>query len=104
MRILIAEDDPVSRRLLEVTLTGWGYEVQVTCDGRTACQALEVADPPPLALLDWMLPEMDMGLSTFDCQHQEVHTVQQASDRLQKLGINLTDVSIDEGDEEEEAA
>jgi DNA-binding response OmpR family regulator len=55
----MAEDDPVSRRLLEVTLTGWGYEVQVTCDGRTACQALEVDDPPRLALLDWMLPEMD---------------------------------------------
>src|SRR4029077_11068237 len=59
MRILIAEDDPVSRRLLEVTLTSWGYEVQVTCDGRSACQALEVDDPPQLALLDWMLPEMD---------------------------------------------
>jgi sigma-B regulation protein RsbU (phosphoserine phosphatase) len=59
MRILIGEDDAVSRRMLEVTLTGWGYEVQVACDGRTACQALEVGDPPPLALLDWMLPEMD---------------------------------------------
>jgi sigma-B regulation protein RsbU (phosphoserine phosphatase) len=59
MKILIAEDDPVSRRLLEVTLTGWGYQVQVTADGRTACQALQVAGPPQLALLDWMLPEMD---------------------------------------------
>ena len=59
MRILIAEDDPVSRRMLEVTLSGWGYEVQATCDGRTACQALEVDDPPRLALLDWMLPKMD---------------------------------------------
>lgn len=59
MRILIAEDDPVSRHLLEVTLPSWGYEVQVAGDGRTACQALEVADPPKLALLDWMLPEMD---------------------------------------------
>jgi DNA-binding response OmpR family regulator len=59
MRILIAEDDPVSRVMLEVTLTGWGYKVQVTCDGRAACQALQVADPPQLALLDWMLPEMD---------------------------------------------
>src|ERR1700722_15028903 len=59
MRILIAEDDAVSRRMLEVTLTGWGYEVQVACDGRTACLALEVAEPPRLALLDWMLPAMD---------------------------------------------
>jgi DNA-binding response OmpR family regulator len=59
MRILIAEDDRVISRLLEVTLASWGYEVTVTCDGRSACAALEVADPPRLALLDWMLPEMD---------------------------------------------
>jgi DNA-binding response OmpR family regulator len=59
MRILIAEDDPVSRRLLEVTLTDWGYEVQVTADGRAACQALDVDEPPHLALVDWMLPEVD---------------------------------------------
>jgi sigma-B regulation protein RsbU (phosphoserine phosphatase) len=59
MKILIAEDDAVSRRLLEVTLTDWGYEVQVTCDGLSACQMLEVDDPAPLALLDWMLPKLD---------------------------------------------
>src|SRR5271163_4882560 len=59
MRILIAEDDPVIRRLLEATLTSWDYEVQITSDGRTACQVLEANEPPPLALLDWMLPEMD---------------------------------------------
>lgn len=59
MRILIAEDEPVSRRLLEATLTGWGFEVQATCDGRAALQALEVEKPPQLALLDWMLPEVD---------------------------------------------
>ena len=59
MRILVAEDDPVIRRLLEVTLTGWGYELQMTSDGRTACAALEGDEAPPLALLDWMLPEMD---------------------------------------------
>ena len=59
MKILIAEDDAVVRRLLEVTLLGWGYEVQLTCDGNTACAALEGNAPPPLALLDWMLPGMD---------------------------------------------
>ena len=59
MKILIAEDDPVIRRLLEGTLTSWGYEVRMISDGRTACQALEAAEPPPLALLDWMMPEMD---------------------------------------------
>ncbi len=59
MKILIAEDEPVSRRLLEATLTDWGYEVEVTGDGLTACQALEKDDAPQLALLDWMLPEVD---------------------------------------------
>jgi phosphoserine phosphatase RsbU/P len=59
MRILIAEDDPVIRRLLEVTLLGWGYEVHLTCDGKIAYEALTGTSPPPLALLDWMLPEMD---------------------------------------------
>ncbi len=36
MRILIAEDDPVSRRLLEAKLVKWGYDVVVTCDGNEA--------------------------------------------------------------------
>ncbi|MBI3948890.1 MAG: hypothetical protein HY314_00305 [Acidobacteria bacterium] len=36
MRILIAEDDPVSRRVLEVTLTRWEYEVVIACDGTEA--------------------------------------------------------------------
>ncbi len=31
----------------------------MTCDGETACAALEGNSPPPLALLDWMLPGMD---------------------------------------------
>jgi DNA-binding response OmpR family regulator len=59
MKILVAEDDAVIRRLLEVTLLGWGYEVQLTCDGEAACAALQGNAPPPLALLDWMLPGMD---------------------------------------------
>jgi phosphoserine phosphatase RsbU/P len=59
MKILIAEDDAVIRRLLEITLLEWGYEVQLTCDGETACAALVGNASPPLALLDWMLPGMD---------------------------------------------
>jgi DNA-binding response OmpR family regulator len=59
MKILIAEDDPVIRRLLEVAVTGWGYQAQTASDGRTACRILEEDSRPPLALLDWMLPEMD---------------------------------------------
>lgn len=59
MRILIAEDDPVSRRLLQAMLSKWGHEVVVTCDGKEAWEELQNPDPPRLAILDWMMPGMD---------------------------------------------
>jgi len=58
MKILIAEDDPVSRRLLEATLEKFGYEVVVAADGAEAWTALQREDSPPLAILDWMMPEL----------------------------------------------
>ena len=59
MKILIAEDDPVSRRLLQAALLKWGYEVMVTNNGREAWEAMNVAAPPSLLILDWLMPEMD---------------------------------------------
>jgi diguanylate cyclase (GGDEF)-like protein len=59
MKVLIAEDDPISRRLLEATLTKWGYDVVVACDGEEAWQILQEEDAPRLAILDWMMPGMD---------------------------------------------
>lgn len=59
MRILIAEDDPVSRRLLEATLVKCGYDVTVACDGTEALQVLQSKGAPRLAILDWMMPGMD---------------------------------------------
>jgi phosphoserine phosphatase RsbU/P len=56
MEILIAEDDPISRRMLSETLTRWDYEVVVTCDGVEALEALQSAGAPRLAILDWMMP------------------------------------------------
>src|SRR5207237_501205 len=53
------EDDLVSRRVLTATLTQWGYAVQATHDGREAWEALRHQDPPPLAILDWTIPEID---------------------------------------------
>lgn len=59
MKILIAEDDPSFRRLLEEKLIAWGYEVIATGNGSDALQALQSGDPPRLAVLDWMMPVMD---------------------------------------------
>jgi diguanylate cyclase (GGDEF)-like protein len=59
VRILIAEDDAVSRRLLEAFLSRWGYEVVAARDGAEAWELLQRADAPKLAILDWMMPGMD---------------------------------------------
>ena len=59
MRVLIAEDDVTSRLLLKRVLENWGYEVTATRNGAEALQALEAEDAPRLAILDWMMPEMD---------------------------------------------
>jgi len=59
MKILIAEDDLTSRRMLEARLVKWGYEVVVVCDGNEAWEVLQGDDAPQLAILDWMMPGMD---------------------------------------------
>jgi diguanylate cyclase (GGDEF)-like protein len=59
VKILVAEDDPVSRRLLEVTLSKWGYEVIACADGQAAWDVLKAPEAPQLVILDWMMPHMD---------------------------------------------
>jgi sigma-B regulation protein RsbU (phosphoserine phosphatase) len=59
MQILIAEDDFVSRMMLTDLLKKKGHEVMVTVDGAEAWDALRKPDAPALAVLDWMMPEMD---------------------------------------------
>jgi putative two-component system response regulator len=59
MKILIAEDNQFYRLALEATLAGWGYEVVAVADGDAAWQALQAADAPKLAILDWMMPGLD---------------------------------------------
>jgi two-component system cell cycle response regulator len=59
VRILIADDDRMSRRLLEKTLERERYEVIAVDNGRLALQQLSLPDGPRLALLDWMMPELD---------------------------------------------
>ena len=56
MRILIADDDPVSRRVLDAALVQWGHTVTVCTDGTQAWAELQREDTPSLAVLNWMLP------------------------------------------------
>lgn len=63
MKILIAEDDPVSRLLMQRTLEKFGYDVVLAEDGRAAVEILSQPDGPRLALIDWMMPKLDgLGL------------------------------------------
>ena len=58
-RILVAEDDPVSRELISNRLIKWDYEPVVAHDGLEAINILRSNDAPALAILDWMMPGMD---------------------------------------------
>jgi diguanylate cyclase (GGDEF)-like protein len=59
LKILIADDEALSRRLLEKTLERAGYEVVAVENGRAAVRQLCQSDGPRLALLDWVMPELD---------------------------------------------
>jgi len=58
-RILIAEDELTFRHMLKTFLAKWGYQVVVASDGSEAWKVLQSEDRPRLALLDWMMPNMD---------------------------------------------
>lgn len=59
MRILVAEDNPFDRRLIEHALTEWGYEPVLAGDGDEAWALLNRDDAPHLVILDWLMPGMD---------------------------------------------
>jgi len=59
VKLLIAEDDTVIRRLLQVTLSRSGFEVVAVANGRQALEEMQKPDAPRLAVLDWMMPEID---------------------------------------------
>ncbi len=58
-RILVAEDDPISREVICSRLEKWGFSVVVTTNGTDAMMELRKKDAPKLAILDWMMPGMD---------------------------------------------
>jgi len=69
VKILIAEDEPLSRRLLQHVLTEHGHEVIVTSDGIQAWEVLQAEDAPHLAVVDWMMPGLT-GLQLCNLVHE----------------------------------
>ncbi|HKT13162.1 MAG TPA: diguanylate cyclase [Terriglobia bacterium] len=59
MKVLVADDDPVNRRLLEILLKKWGFDVSLARDGDEAWRELQNPGHPRIAILDWMMPGMD---------------------------------------------
>jgi diguanylate cyclase (GGDEF)-like protein len=59
MKVLVAEDEIISRTVIEAILTESGYEVVLASNGKEAWDVLQSHDAPKLAILDWMMPEMD---------------------------------------------
>jgi len=59
MKILIADHDPVSRRILELVFDEWGHDVMAACDHRRALQMLQLPVVPRLVISDTMMPDTD---------------------------------------------
>jgi sigma-B regulation protein RsbU (phosphoserine phosphatase) len=59
MKILIAEDDQTSRRVLQAVLSKWDYQVVESQNGLEAWDVLQADQTMQMAIFDWMMPEMD---------------------------------------------
>jgi len=60
MKVLVADDDHTTCRILEGLLSGWGYQVTAVHDGGKALEMLQSPDSPPLAIIDWVMPESEI--------------------------------------------
>jgi len=59
MKVLVADDDPMWRKLLDRNIRRWGYEVVTAEDGQQAWRILQETKAPRIAILDWQMPELD---------------------------------------------
>jgi PAS domain S-box-containing protein len=75
-RVLIADDDRISCKLLGNLLTKWGYHPDIVYNGEDALRELVKPDAPPLAILDWMMPGLDgvQVIRKLRATHRESYT------------------------------
>ena len=75
-RVLIADDDRISCKLLGSLLTKWGYQVEIVYNGVDAQRELLKPDAPRLAILDWMMPGLDgtQVIKAVRAIHREFYT------------------------------
>ena len=59
MRILVADDDRMMRKMISRNVANWGYEPELVDNGAAVLKMLMGEMPPPMALLDWMMPAMN---------------------------------------------
>ena len=59
MKVLVVDDEPISRRRLQAFLGKWGYTVLVAADGAEALDVLADENSPRLVVMDRMMPRLD---------------------------------------------
>jgi diguanylate cyclase (GGDEF)-like protein len=59
MRVLVADDDRMTTTILATALKRWGASVTIAHDGLAAWEALQSANAPSIAVVDWMMPGLD---------------------------------------------
>lgn len=91
IKILIAEDDRISARILEHHIKKWGYEISLVYDGEEAWHIFE-NDPPEMALLDWMIPRIN-GLEL--CRRVRLKTKTTESDYIYIIMLTARDERSD---------
>lgn len=96
MHLLLADDDPMMRELLEAVLVAQGHTVEAHADGEAAWRAFENS-PAPMVILDWQMPKMD-GLEV--CRRVRAHPDGEAAFLLvitSRSGIDDLDSVLDAG-------
>lgn len=56
MKVLVADDESMAKKMIESLLISWGYRAVTACDGNEAWDILQDEDAPRVAILDWMMP------------------------------------------------